>query len=202
MLLEDQLANLQTVASSKYAGAFNARIRYWERGLNLISECIEVWLQVQKKWMYLEGIFIGNEDIKQQLKEESKKFEKNNAAFKKVMEHTYKTPNIFACCVQYEGKLGELKTLSEELDRRQKSLSEYLDSKRFVFSRFYFLSDEYLLAILGSSDPEAVQPHMLKLFDNCKELIMSKSKQVLGMESDENETFDFRDIVKPDDNPV
>lgn len=51
--------------------------------------------------MYLEGIFIGNEDIKQQLKEESKKFEKNNAAFKKVMEHTAKTPNIFACCVQY-----------------------------------------------------------------------------------------------------
>jgi len=48
------------VASSKYAGAFNAKIRYWERGLNLISECIEVWLQVQKKWMYLEGIFIGN----------------------------------------------------------------------------------------------------------------------------------------------
>ncbi len=119
----------------------------------MISECIEVWLQVQKKWMYLEGIFVGNEDIKQQLKEESKKFEKNNATFKKIMEHTSKTPNILAACVTYEGRLTELKTLSEELDRRQKSLSEYLDSKRFVFSRFYFLSDDDLLAILGSSDP-------------------------------------------------
>mgnify|MGYP000877190275 CR=1 FL=1 len=69
LLLEDQLANLQTVASNKYAGAFSSKIRYWERALNLISECIEVWLQVQKKWMYLEGIFVGNEDIKQQLKE-------------------------------------------------------------------------------------------------------------------------------------
>ena len=69
ILLDDQLSNLQTVASSKYAGAFAARIRSWERALNLISECIEVWMQVQKKWMYLEGIFIGNEDIKQQLKE-------------------------------------------------------------------------------------------------------------------------------------
>jgi len=101
------------------------------------------------------------------------------------METTAKSPNIFAVCVTYEGRLTELKTLSEELDRRQKSLSEYLDSKRFVFSRFYFLSDEYLLAILGSSDPDAVQPHMLKLFDNCKELIFSKSKIVIGMESDE-----------------
>lgn len=46
------------------------------------------------------------------------------------------------------------------------------------------MSDDDLLSILGSSDPDAVQPHMLKLFDNCKELIMSKSKQVQGMESD------------------
>lgn len=78
----------------------------------MISECIEVWMQVQKKWQYLEGIFIGNEDIKQQLKEESKKFEKNNAAFKKIMDHTSKTPNILFCCVTYENKLSELKNLS------------------------------------------------------------------------------------------
>ncbi len=60
---------MQTVAANKFAAAFSSRIRYWERALNLIAECIEIWLQVQKKWMYLEGIFIGNEDIKQQLKE-------------------------------------------------------------------------------------------------------------------------------------
>ena len=64
------------------------------------------------------------------------------------------------------------------------------------------MSDDDLLAILGSSDPEAVQPHMLKLFDNCKELIMSKSKQVTGMESDEGEKYNLREIIKPDDNPV
>ncbi len=43
---------------------------------------------------------------------------------------------------------------------------------------------------------------MLKLFDNCKELIMSKSKQVQGMESDENEKFSFKELVKPEDSPV
>lgn len=88
--------------------------------------------------------------------------------FKKIMENTYKTPNVYACCVVYENRLTELKTLSDELDKRQKSLSDYLDRKRNIFARFYFLSDEDLLSILGSSDPAAVQPHMLKLFDNCK----------------------------------
>ena len=65
LLLEDQLANLMTVASSRYVSAFINRIRHWEQALNRISEIIDVWLIVQKKWMYLEGIFMGSEDIRQ-----------------------------------------------------------------------------------------------------------------------------------------
>lgn len=153
---------------------------------------------VQKRWQDLVPIYAGNEDIRQQLKEESKKFDKNNVAFRKILETTYKTPNIYACCVLYENRLMELKTLAEELDKRQKALSDYLDSKRNIFARFYFLSDEDLLSILGSSDPSTVQPHMLKLFDNCKELIISRGKQIVGMESDEGEKFSFFDPVKPE----
>jgi dynein heavy chain len=62
-----------------------------------------------------------------------------------------------------------------------------------VFPRFYFLSDEDLLSILGSSDASAVQPHMLKLFDNCKELKIARNRMVVGMESDEGESFSFRE---------
>ncbi len=183
-LLEDKLADLQTVASSRYVAAFTTKIRMWEQALNRISETIDVWLVVQKRWQHLEGIFTRNEDIRQQLRDESKKFDKNNAAFKKIMENTYRSPNVYGCCVHNEGRLMELKTLADELEKRQKSLADYLNSKRNVFPRFYFLSDEDLLSILGSSDPEASQPHMLKLFDNCKELIMTKSKIITGMESE------------------
>jgi hypothetical protein len=38
---------------------------------------------------------------------------------------------------------------------------------------------------------------MLKLFDNCKELITNKSgKIVIGMESDEGEKYDLREHKK------
>ena len=66
------------------------------------------------------------------------------------------------CC-----RLDQLRALSEQLEVCQKSLSEYLDTKRCAFPRFYFISDDELLAILGTSDPTSVQEHMLKLFDNC-----------------------------------
>jgi dynein heavy chain, axonemal len=42
----------------------------------------------------------------------------------------------------------------------QKSLSEYLESKRNAFSRFYFISDDELLSILGTSDVTSVQEHV------------------------------------------
>lgn len=71
----------------------------------------------------------------------------------------------FVCNVP--SRLDQLKTLSEQLEKCQKSLSEYVDTKRCAFPRFYFISDDELLSILGTSDPTSVQEHMLKLFDNC-----------------------------------
>jgi hypothetical protein len=63
-------------------------------------------------------------------------------------------------------RLDHLRALSDQLELCQKSLNDYLDTKRAAFPRFYFVSDEELLAVLGTSDPASVQEHMLKLFDN------------------------------------
>lgn len=57
----------------------------------------------------------------------------------------------------------DLEMISEGLEKCQKSLNDYLDSKRNAFPRFFFISDDELLSILGSSDPECVQEHMIKV---------------------------------------
>ena len=196
LTLEDHLTNIQQVASSRFVSAIIGRVREWEKTLNRISEVIDLWLVVQKKWIYLEGIFVGSDDIKQQLPDEAKRFGKTDKTFKKIMEATFRNPNIRTCCVLTDTRLGELKSLSGDLDKCQKSLSEYLDSKRAIFPRFYFISDDELLSILGSSDIFSIQPHLLKLFDNIKELSFNKVKAVTGITSDEGEYFDLREPRK------
>lgn len=55
----------------------------WERNLSTAYDIIDEWIQVQRKWMYLEGIFIGG-DIRTQLPDEAKKFDDIDKAYKRV----------------------------------------------------------------------------------------------------------------------
>ena len=50
---------------------------------------------VQRKWMYLESIFIGG-DIRAQLPEEAKKFDDIDKTFKKVCNFSYSVRNFLA----------------------------------------------------------------------------------------------------------
>ena len=77
----------------------------------------------------------------------------------------------------FSGQLEQLNEMNGKLEEIQKSLDMYLETKRQIFPRFYFLSNDDLLEILGQSkNPEAVQPHLKKCFDNIKSLEMSKVK--------------------------
>lgn len=82
-VLDDNSMNLQSMSASPFIGPFMAKVRKWENLLTFFSEIIEEWLATQRKWLYLEGIFVGG-DIREQLPDEARKFDDIDKAFRRV----------------------------------------------------------------------------------------------------------------------
>jgi dynein heavy chain, axonemal len=97
------------------------------------------------------------------------------------------------------GLLEELKQASVALDRIQKCLNDYLESKRKFFPRFYFLSNEDLLEILGDSKkPLKVQAHLKKIFEGVNKLTFKHGEtEIIGAESKEGETIEYIESIFP-----
>jgi len=81
-VLEDNQVQLQNMLSSKFVGYFYNEVSSWQSKLNTADRVINLWLEVQRIWAYLEAIFIGSGDIRVQLPDDTKRFELLDKEFK------------------------------------------------------------------------------------------------------------------------
>ncbi|KAJ3335866.1 Dynein heavy chain 2, axonemal [Gonapodya sp. JEL0774] len=197
-VLEDNQVILSSMKSSKYFVAFEQEVQFWEGLLSKIVETTELLLQVQKQWTYLESIFVGSEDIRKQLPGESATFDAVNTSWKSIVTGIRVDKNVLRTC-QQEDLIAILEALALKLDGIQKSLESYLETKRQAFPRFYFLSNDDLLEILGQGrDPNTVQAHLKKCFDNLVKLELSQSQdthhqfEAQGMHSADGEYVPYQ----------
>ncbi|XP_053711973.1 dynein axonemal heavy chain 6-like isoform X3 [Synchiropus splendidus] len=164
VLLDDSIINVATVASSRYVDPIKPKVDKLTKQLTRFNKTLDEWLTCQRNWLYLESIFVAP-DIKRQLPEESKKFVKVDKSWREIMYKVNKMPNALRAATQPD-LLETFQRNNELLDEIHKCLEDYLESKRVIFPRFYFLSNDELINILAQTrNPQAVQPHLRKCFD-------------------------------------
>ena len=133
--LEDSMVTMATIMSSRFVKGIRSEVEKVEGQLSLFSETLDEWLSVQKNWMYLESIFSAP-DIQRQLPTEAKQFFAVDKQFRDIMRKTRENDNALRAGTT-PGVLAEsFKNANESLDRIQKNLEEYFETKRMAFPRF------------------------------------------------------------------
>ncbi|TTB85611.1 Dynein heavy chain 1, axonemal [Bagarius yarrelli] len=139
-MLDDHIVMTQSMSFSPYKKVFEERITIWENKLRITQDVLEEWLTCQRSWLYLEPIF-SSDDINRQLPIEGQEI-----------------PDHGADMEENQRLLSNLRDCNKLLEQVQKGLSEYLETKRGAFPRFYFLSDDELLEILSQTKDPTAEP--------------------------------------------
>ena len=174
----------------------------WEDRLNRINAVFDVWIDVQRQWVYLDGIFAGSADIKVLLPVESQRFQSVCTEFLGLMKKVSKSPLVMDVC-NIPNLQKQLERLADLLGKIRKSLGEYLERQRASFPRFYFVGDEDLLEIIGNSkNVPRLQKHFKKMFAGVSSIRLNDDNDVvLGLNSKEGEDVPFITPVSIKENP-
>ncbi|KAH0590223.1 hypothetical protein H2248_000395 [Termitomyces sp. 'cryptogamus'] len=198
----ENLNSLTAMKLSPYYKVFEEEASSWEEKLNRIHVLFDVWIDVQRQWVYLEGIFSGSADIKHLLPTESSRFSAINLEFLTVMKRVYKSPFVLDV-MNIQGIQKSLERLADLLHKIQKALGEYLERERSSFPRFYFVGDEDLLEIIGNSkDILRIMKHLKKMFAGISTIMLDEDlTEIQGMASREGEEVRFSEPILLKDYP-
>ncbi|KAJ3336987.1 hypothetical protein HDU93_001788 [Gonapodya sp. JEL0774] len=198
----ENLSSLAAMKHSPYYKVFEDDAAGWEEKLNRVHVLFDVWIDVQRQWVYLEGIFTSSGDIKALLPIETARFQNINTEFMAVMKKVYKSPFVLDV-VNITNIQKSMERLADLLSKIQKALGEYLERERSSFPRFYFVGDEDLLEIIGNAkDILRIQKHFKKMFAGISQLLLNEDATVIrGLMSREGETVQFKTEIVVKDCP-
>ena len=93
-ILEENMQQLQTMIRNKYKAHFEDRIVNWRKYLNEINEVWVALSDTQKTWTFLESLFIGSDEIKRELPNETEEFVKIDQEVKEILKNGFEKKNI------------------------------------------------------------------------------------------------------------
>ncbi|XP_028159308.1 dynein heavy chain, cytoplasmic isoform X5 [Ostrinia furnacalis] len=200
--VKEHINSVAAMKLSPYYKVFEEEALTWEEKLNRINALFDVWIDVQRRWVYLEGIFSGSADIKTLLPVETSRFQSISSEFLGLMKKVGKSPMVMDV-LNIPGVQRSLERLADLLGKIQKALGEYLERERSSFPRFYFVGDEDLLEIIGNSKNIArLQKHFKKMFAGVAAIILNEDNTVInGIASREGEEVYFISPVSTIENP-
>jgi dynein heavy chain 1 len=92
--IDEHINNVSSMKMSPYYKVFEEEIVPWDEKLQKIRIVFDNWIDVQRRYVYLEGIFFGGADIRSMLPSEYNKFRGIDNEFTLLMKKVAQRPNV------------------------------------------------------------------------------------------------------------
>ncbi|KAK7201330.1 dynein heavy chain [Novymonas esmeraldas] len=196
--VSDNQALVNSLKDSPFFVHFADEASGWESKLIALSQSLTLLNTIQRRWAYLEPIFARGA-----LPHEQARFKRVDKEFVGIMREIEADSRVMSLANQMDVN-EKLKGILEQMERCQKSLIEFLEAKRGKLPRFYFISDEDLLEMLGhSQNPSVIQAHLKKLFMGIHSVTFSSDQtSITHMISADHEEVALRKPVAITSNDV
>ena len=127
---------------------------------------LELWSDAQKRWVHLDALFGGDENVGDRLPQAKNCFVDGSRIFQRCRDDCLTENPRVRALLEVAALPESLEAVTRLFGDAQRALGLFLEQTRSEFPRFYFVGDDDLLAILGggASIVERARPHLAKMF--------------------------------------
>jgi len=119
--LEENQTQISAMFSSRYLSTFEDEVNKWNKALASISEIVLLCGEVQRKWTFLENLFIHSEEVKKELPKESEDFVGIDKDVRRILADGYEKQYALVYCSQ-DWVLPDLEKVEKDLTVCEKAL--------------------------------------------------------------------------------
>ena len=193
-VLDEDVQEVQQLEVNPYKQHFINEINEWSSSFQNITDVLESLSKLQTKWFQLQPIF-ESPDITKSIPHDASIFAKADKSFKEIVRGLKESTNVKFICNK-EGLLDKIKEANNWLEEVEKGLNDYIEKKKTLFPRFYFLSNETLLKILSETkDLNRVKENLKNIFENIHNIELQDDKIILKMISNLGEKVPLKNII-------
>ncbi|OHT04291.1 Dynein heavy chain family protein [Tritrichomonas foetus] len=147
-----------------YVQGIKENVQALSSKLETNASILEEWMIFQKNWIMLCPIF-ASDSIKSVLPQCVNRFGIVKRRWLSLVRHTASNMTLFHIC-SFPALLEMLKENNNTIDSILSTIFKYLDTKREIVPRLYYLSNDEVMTMISTNDFSVINKQLVKLFMN------------------------------------
>jgi hypothetical protein len=159
--LESSSVGLQTLLQNPFVEGIRSAVFALAMTLGRLISILHVWSPFQANWMVLSTLF-QQEAIRNTLQSQLPRYQGVQRKWVAIVRHVLSNTRLLSV-MKFQTLLEDLEESNEDLEAILVSLADYIDAKRRLLPRLYYLSNEEVLELVSATTFKAFSGHFTKL---------------------------------------